>query len=98
MNRVQAIDAAELELLAARRQLAQSESKPELLPLAANGLKAAARLFLEAGMTHRATTVWRYAHRIRKRHQRPTSPSGVITLEQVLGEWMFGNGRKEGAE
>jgi hypothetical protein len=96
MNRVQAIDAAELELLAARRQLAQSELRPELLPLATNGLRAAARLFLEAGMTHRATTVWRYAYRLRKKHRRSQPSSDVTTLTEVIEEMMFNHGRKEG--
>lgn len=92
MNRAQMIAAAELELLNARRQLAQSEKKPELLQLAANGLKTAARLFLSAGMTHRGETVWRYGHRLQKRRVN----SGITTLQEVIAEWRFGRDRKRG--
>lgn len=96
MKRVHAIEAAELELLVARRQLAQSENKPELLALADNGLRAAASLFLEAGMTHRAETVWRYGYRLRKRHRPPNRSSGTTTLEEVIAEMRFGRGQKRG--
>lgn len=92
MNRTQVIDAAELELLVARRQLAQSKEKPELVSLAEHGLRRAMRLFSEAGMTHRAETVWRFLYRLRKR--RPASD--VITLEELLADYRFGRPRKRG--
>ena len=92
MNRVQVIEAAELELLVARRQLAQSEKKPEVLPIASDGLRRAAGLFLDAGLTHRARTVWRYGHRLRK----VRANNGITTLEEVIAEMQFGRRRKRG--
>lgn len=94
MSRNEMIAAAELELLLARRRIAQAASRPEGVPMAGQGLRKAAAMFKAGGMMRRAETVWRFAYRMSKR--RP--PSGVETLEDVLAEWRFGRRTEGGAE
>jgi len=93
MNRAHAIELAEMELLIARRRIAHAAIRPEGVPMAAQGLRRAAKMFVAAGMMRRAEAVWRFAYRMSKRQ--PASKSE--TLEDALAEWRFG-GRAEGGE
>lgn len=87
MTRSRKIETAELAFLTARRFARQADGSPLVAASVRRLLKEAHGLFAQAGMTHRAEIVARYAYRLRRR-----DTSNIVTLNDALLAWRFGGG------
>ncbi len=83
--RERAIDAASISFLSARRAL-RCCGDPQLRLHARKQLAEAYRLYMEAGLSHRANVVARYAYRL----LRFKTPDDVTTLQDAILEHLYG--------